>query len=360
MSPEAARITTVADAAVARSRGPTRRTNKAAVRSGDCAGASPDTITSPRTSRAVPIFELGGRIRSSSAAATSRIARLVVQQLRRPPAVADLQGLDELRDRQPQREGRHSDAARAFHAQRQQRRAPADRYYTDRRASPPFVTIQSPLAGWTSRLNYNLGIYAQDSWTLRRLTLAAASGSTSRTSRSTPFTAGRDRGCRTGTSTIPEIKNVPNWKDVNPRIGVSLRPVRQRQDGHQGEREPQRPAGLDWHCARQQPGVTIVDATGRAPGPTSTTNCVPDCDLTQSGTFERRDLRPVAQRQLRQRRASARVRLPGDSATGGASGRTTGSTPPACSSELIAAPLGQRRLLPPHRRQLLGHRQRGS
>ena len=80
--------------------------------------------------------------------------------------------------------------------------AQGDRYYLTSGYSPFYVNIFSPLAGWTSRLNYNLGIYGQDSWTMRRLTVSGASGSTSRTNRPTRSPRHRARGCRTGTSPI--------------------------------------------------------------------------------------------------------------------------------------------------------------
>ena len=45
-------------------------------------------------------------------------------------------------------------------------------WYTTTAGVPAFVTIQAPASGWQNNLNYNLGIYAQDRWTVNRLTLS--------------------------------------------------------------------------------------------------------------------------------------------------------------------------------------------
>src|SRR5262249_59325124 len=45
-------------------------------------------------------------------------------------------------------------------------------WYVTRDYQPLQVMIQSPLAGWQNNLNYNLGFFAQDRWTVNRLTLS--------------------------------------------------------------------------------------------------------------------------------------------------------------------------------------------
>ena len=89
---------------------------------------------------------------------------------------------------------------------------------TGRRCS---ATISSPLAGWVDRLNYNLGIYAQDSWTTKRLTLSGVVRLDFQNESVDAYHYGPGPWRRTGMSNAPEIKNVPNWKDVNPRINAS-------------------------------------------------------------------------------------------------------------------------------------------
>jgi hypothetical protein len=79
-------------------------------------------------------------------------------------AVADLQGLGQLRD------GSHSfkvgtQLQRGYFETRNSNHAQGDYYIISLNGSPLLATITSPLAGWVDRLNYNLGLYAQDSWT---------------------------------------------------------------------------------------------------------------------------------------------------------------------------------------------------
>ena len=87
-------------------------------------------------------------------------------------------------------------------------------------AGQPFsLTEYATPIQYHETVNANLGNYAQDQWTLKRMTLnygvrfdflraavdpqSIAAG---------PFTPARD---------YPGISNVPNWKDIDPRIGVA-------------------------------------------------------------------------------------------------------------------------------------------
>src|SRR5205085_10089016 len=86
---------------------------------------------------------------------------------------------------------------------------------------PLFVTIASPLAGWTSRLNYNLGIFAQDSWTLKRLTVSGGLRLDLQNESTDAFTAKPGPWLPNRNAFYPEIPNVPNWKDVNSRLSAA-------------------------------------------------------------------------------------------------------------------------------------------
>ena len=90
--------------------------------------------------------------------------------------------------------------------------AQGDYYIVSLDGSPLLATITSPLAGWVDRLNYNLGLYAQDSWTMKRLTLSGGVRLDFRTSRSTPTTTGQARGYRTGTSAIRKSRASPTGR----------------------------------------------------------------------------------------------------------------------------------------------------
>ena len=87
---------------------------------------------------------------------------------------------------------------------------------------PNQVTIFAPLAGFTSNLNHNLGIYAQDRWTLKRLTIGGGLRFDFQNESVDGFTANTTRWTPNRTNTYAEVRNVPDWKDVNPRINVAF------------------------------------------------------------------------------------------------------------------------------------------
>ena len=200
-----------------------------------------------------------------------------------------------------------------------------------RRSSP----FRRRLSGWQNNLNYNLGIFAQDRWTMdradaerRRPARLAERVDRGRSRRS------RTGGCRTATRAYARGEERAELEGHQPaRIG-GLRRVRQRQDGAQGERQPRRGAGLDPLRRRQQPG----EHAGHADQPRlerQQRTSAPDCDLATAvptvttGRRERR-VRAVAHAELRQRERRDGLR-PGDHGRLGRCGRTTGSSPPASS-----------------------------
>jgi len=69
------------------------------------------------------------------------------------------------------------------------------------------------------KMNYNLGLFVQDRWTLRRLTLNLGVRTDFLNSyiQSQSLAAGLFVPARN----FPEVDNVPNWKDINPRVGVT-------------------------------------------------------------------------------------------------------------------------------------------
>src|SRR5712671_2521406 len=77
-------------------------------------------------------------------------------------------------------------------------------------ASPQFVE---------AKLKVNLGLYAQDQWTIKRLTLNYGL----RLDYINAYAPAQSRpaGVFTPRIDFPEVTNVPNWTDVNPRLGVA-------------------------------------------------------------------------------------------------------------------------------------------
>ena len=86
---------------------------------------------------------------------------------------------------------------------------------------PPLRLVNLTTAPYGSQANLNadLGIYAQDKWTLRRLTLTGGV-------RFDYFNMGipaqsAPASVWIGARSFAAIDNVPNWKDISPRVGVS-------------------------------------------------------------------------------------------------------------------------------------------
>jgi hypothetical protein len=88
------------------------------------------------------------------------------------------------------------------------------------RSRQPFSITQyaSPIQ-FHETLNYNAGIYAQDQWRVKRLTMnygvrldMLKASVDEQNIAAGPFTPAR---------TVPATENVPNWKDIDPRFGLS-------------------------------------------------------------------------------------------------------------------------------------------
>jgi hypothetical protein len=87
--------------------------------------------------------------------------------------------------------------------------------------TPAFVTIQSAPGVSQNNLNYNVGIFMQDRWTLNRLTLSGGLRLDLQNESTEPFSAGPNQWLPTRNISLPAVKNVPNWKDVNPRVSLA-------------------------------------------------------------------------------------------------------------------------------------------
>ena len=94
-------------------------------------------------------------------------------------------------------------------------------WYRTREYVPNLVTIQAPNEGWRDNLNRNLGIYAQDRWTLSRLTMSGGVRIDLQNESTADFTSKPHRWLPNRNDFYPAVKNVPNWKDINPRISAS-------------------------------------------------------------------------------------------------------------------------------------------
>ncbi len=129
-------------------------------------------------------------------------------------------------------------------------------------------------------LNYNLGIYAQDRWTLNRLTLGGGIRLDLQNESTEPFTAGPHKWAPNRNFTFPAVQNVPNWKDFDPR--VSRRPTTCSATARRPSRASvSRSVEQDSirYAQANNPASTISTSTQRTWTDTNK-NFVPDCNLT--------------------------------------------------------------------------------
>jgi hypothetical protein len=152
---------------------------------------------------------------------------------------------------------------------------------------PAFVTIQAPLSGWQDNLNYNLGIFAQDRWTMNRMTLSAGVRLDVLNESTEPFTAEPHRWIPGRNVSFAAVEDVPNWKDINPRLSVAYDLFGNGRTALKASAS----RGVEQDSIRfaraNNPATTVVTQTNRAwndslfgPGDPRTANFVPDCDLT--------------------------------------------------------------------------------
>ncbi len=91
--------------------------------------------------------------------------------------------------------------------------------YTFNNQIPVSITqLAAPNYG-VSRIKINLGLYAQDQWTLRNLTLNLGARFDYFNGYNPAQT--RPAGKYTPEFKFDEVKNVPNWKDFSPRLGAA-------------------------------------------------------------------------------------------------------------------------------------------
>ena len=150
---------------------------------------------------------------------------------------------------------------------------------------PAFVNLNAPATGWQDNLNYNLGFFAQDRWTIDRLTVSGGVRLDFLNTSTEPFTLGPHRWLPNRNVFFDAVEDVPNWKDVNPRVsmaydlfgngrtalkGSASRGVQQESIAFARANNPANTVATNNYTVPNN-GRVWNDANG---------NFVPDCDLT--------------------------------------------------------------------------------
>jgi hypothetical protein len=145
--------------------------------------------------------------------------------------------------------------------------------------SPAFVNLNAPATGWQDNLNYNLGFFVQDRWTVDRLTVSGGVRLDFLNTSTEPFTLGPHRWLPNRNTFFDAVEDVPNWKDVNPRVSVAYDLFGNGRTALKGSAS----RGV------QQESIAIARANNPANTVSTTTQRVwtdsdldffPDCDLT--------------------------------------------------------------------------------
>jgi hypothetical protein len=151
-------------------------------------------------------------------------------------------------------------------------------WYRTREYVPNLVTIQAPNAGWQDNLNYNLGIYAQDRWTLSRLTVNGGVRFDLQKESTAEFRSQPHRWLPNRNDVYPAVDNVPNWKDINPRVSVAYNLFGTGKTALKASASRGVEQDSIRYARANNPANTLVTQVSRVWNDTNG-NFVPDCDL---------------------------------------------------------------------------------
>jgi hypothetical protein len=154
---------------------------------------------------------------------------------------------------------------------------------------PTFVQIHAPLAGWQNNLNYNLGIFLQDRWTAKRVTVSGGLRFDLLNESTEEFTAEPHRWLPNRNTHFNAVKDVPNWKDVNPRVSVAYDLTGDGKTALKASASRGVEQDSIRYAAANNPASTVATTTNRQwndltfpVGDPRRGNALPDCDLYNS------------------------------------------------------------------------------
>jgi len=93
--------------------------------------------------------------------------------------------------------------------------------YTFASNVPTAVTLAAPTVGTKYNLDYSMGIYLQDRWTVRRATFTGGLRLDMQRESADEVTYGPSIWDPNRNRTFPAVTGIPDWKDIDPRFGVS-------------------------------------------------------------------------------------------------------------------------------------------
>jgi carboxypeptidase family protein len=93
------------------------------------------------------------------------------------------------------------------------------RGYRLRQGTPQSITQWATPIRWQNNVNADLGVFLQDQWTMKRLTVTGGLRYDYWDGGAEPMTLGA--GPYVGERSFPGTKHSPRWKDLSPRIGVA-------------------------------------------------------------------------------------------------------------------------------------------
>ncbi len=122
-----------------------------------------------------------------------------------------------------------------------------------RNGVPTQVTVFATPFSFYELLNANYGLFVQDQWTHKRMTVNAGVRFDALENIVPAQTIGPGPQVPTRNLVFDEVRGVPKWRDVTPAARRGLRSVRQRPDRRQGldRQVPRGAQSADVHAARQ-------------------------------------------------------------------------------------------------------------
>ncbi len=152
--------------------------------------------------------------------------------------------------------------------------------YTLFNGNPQSFTLSTAPYTQLQNLNADMGIFAQDKWTLHRLTLTGGlrfdyfnSEIPAQTSAAARFV---------GVRSFPAVHDVPNWKDINPRVGAAYDLFGNGKTAIRASVSRYVTAQVYAFTQNINPFATTVNTATRTWNDNG--NFVPDCDLLNPGS----------------------------------------------------------------------------